>query len=388
MVILLHYDLHHEPRARRQAAALVAAGHEVAVVGATGSAAAAPDLHVVEVRPQPLHDPGRWAIAARQGLLGRLSPQAAYWADPANHRFKRALQVLPADLIITHDWSTLPIALSVARRSDARVLYDTHEYAVAQGAGRWRWRLLFPHMVRAIEGRAIHEVDGVMTVSEGIADQLVADHGLATRPTVVRNTPAWQASQVRPTGDRIEVLYHGLLNVSRGLEALVDSVALWTPDRHLVLRGPGGDGYVEGLRARAQDVAPARVRIEPPVPPAEIIAAARTSDIGVFVGDPAHGQLRFALPNKVFEYAMAGLAVVTTPLPEVELVNEAHDLAVVTRDATPAAIAEAVNALHRDAVDGRKAASLSAARKLCWEREQARFLAAVDQAVAPDDRTA
>lgn len=386
VVILLQYDLHHEPRARRQVAALREEGHEVTVVGATGSSSAMPDVDVVDVRPQPLHDPGRWTIAVRQGVFGRLSPQGAYWADPANHRFLKAVREHPADLVIAHDWSTLPIALRATEYNGAPVLYDTHEYALEQGVGRWRWRWVFPHIIKAVEGRAIHRVAEVMTVSEGIADQLVADHGLVKRPLVVRNTPWWEAHPVRSTGERIEVLYHGLLNASRGLEALVDSVAIWQHDRDLVLRGPGAPRYVDGLRRRAEAAAPGRVRIEPPVAPDDIISASLSSDVGIFVGDPAHGQLRFALPNKLFEYAMAGLAVVTTPLPEVERINATHDLAVITRGVGPASIADAINGLSRSALDARKGASLAAARDLCWDREQQRFLAAVSRAVNGGDR--
>ena len=233
-------------------------------------------------------------------------------------------------------------------------------------------------MVRAIEGNAITQVDEVTTVSQGIADQLQFDYGLSRRPAVIRNTPALQRFEQKRTGATMTVLYHGLLNASRGLEALVDSVGLWEPGRRLVVRGPGTPAYVRRLEKRARSVDPARITIEPPVPPDQIIPASRTADIGVFVGDPSQGQLRFALPNKLFEYAMAGLAVVTTPLPEVERLNEAYDFALTTEGARPADIAAALNSLDPETVDHRKAQSLVAAEALCWEREQERWLQVVE----------
>ena len=50
-----------------------------------------------------------------------------------------------------------------------------------------------------------------------------------------------------------------------------------------------------------------------PVPPERIVSALTPFDIGLVIDRPETDNARLALPNKLFEYMMAGLAVVVPP---------------------------------------------------------------------------
>src|SRR5207237_6119118 len=47
-----------------------------------------------------------------------------------------------ADAIHANDWQALPIAIEVARRTGARVVFHQHEYAELEREDSWIWRLL------------------------------------------------------------------------------------------------------------------------------------------------------------------------------------------------------------------------------------------------------
>jgi glycosyltransferase involved in cell wall biosynthesis len=135
-------------------------------------------------------------------------------------------------------------------------------------------------------------------------------------------------------------------------------------------------------RIRALRLEP-RVSLLPPVPMTELIAAAAPFDIGLFALPGTSRHNRFALPNKLFEYIAAGLAVVVSNLPEMARIVSEYRLGVTFAAVTPDAIAAALDALDRDTIDACKRASLAAAQSLCWERECRRLVDAYQGALAP-----
>jgi len=101
-------------------------------------------------------------------------------------------------------------------------------------------------------------------------------------------------------------------------------------------------------------------------------------DIGFFAlaGTSRHNE--FALPNKFFEYIMAGLALCLTELPEMARLLREYKLGVTFRSVELVAIATAINALDPANIDRYKRNALAAARELCWERESERLIKAYE----------
>ena len=121
--------------------------------------------------------------------------------------------------------------------------------------------------------------------------------------------------------------------------------------------------------------------IAPPVPLVDLVAAAANFDIGLFAL-PGHSQQNVhVLPNKFFEYTMAGLALCVSDLPEMTALLRQHDLGRLIPEDTPEAIATAINGVDRAAIDAHKMHALAAARTLNWEVEADRFYAAIEQAL-------
>jgi hypothetical protein len=114
----------------------------------------------------------------------------------------------------------------------------------------------------------------------------------------------------------------------------------------------------------------------------DLVREAARFDVGLFAlpGHSRHNQ--YALPNKLFEYVMAGLALCISDLPEMTRIVRHYDLGVLIAKVKPNAIAAAVNELDQVKIDRHKKRALDAARELNWETEGARLVASADAALA------
>mgnify|MGYP001473561634 CR=1 FL=1 len=321
------------------------------------------------------------AVALLRSLAVRVRPELAlriYWKWSSIHEIYNYAQRVNAGFWLANDWITLPIAALLAREKGGLYGYDTHEFAVEEYSENPKWWLLQRPTVRAIERKFIGNAAVVSAVSSGIADRLQKIYRLPRPILTIRNTPVFEEVPFRPTRrDAIQVLYHGIVVPNRGIETTIDSVALWRPEITLTIRGPVNPAFSSVLRERISALElEHRVRFAPPIPMTELVREAALFDVGLFAlpGHSRHNE--FALPNKFFEYVMAGLALCTTDLPEMGRLIREYDLGVTIAAVESTAIAAAVNALDPDRIDQFKRNALAAARELCWERESQRLCAA------------
>ena len=276
-------------------------------------------------------------------------------------------------LWIANDWPMLPIAAEAAATKGGIVVYDSHELALEEFAERPEWRKYVRPVVAHVEANYIRSARVVSSVSPGITAHLDATYHVPATHLTLRNAPAYQATDPRPAGDPVRLLYHGIVSPGRGLEALIESAASWAPGYTLTIRGPASPpDYMDQLAALSgRHGAAARVSLEGPVPMTSLVAAARPFDIGLMAlpGHSAH--TRFALPNKLFEYMMAGLALAVTDLEEMVTLLDNTGAGFILGDGSSAAITAAINSLTRSEVDRMRAAALQAAKRYNWETEAA-----------------
>lgn len=373
--ILSLSPIDNDPRVLRQIAALKNMGAEVLAFGYGRT-----DLDGGLVRfPQPR--PGlanRVAMLMRQGpaLLHHGLALPAYWRVQTHRAMLGRVLDFRPDIIHVNDWPCLPVGARAAERLGVPFLYDSHEFALGEQEERLLWRLVFRPYIAAIERPLIRRAAAVITVGEKLADILREVHGLPETPTVIRNVPTYEAIPFRPTGSNIRILYHGVFNPNRGLEAVIRSVPLWAPPYTLTLRGVGNPGYLDSLKELVQELGiQARVEFAPAVLATELIRHAATADVGIFLAPVDTPQSRYCLPNKLFEYAMAGLAQCVSHAEEMARLVEHFHMGVIINGEDPGAIAESINALTPTRLDTLRRNALEAARQLCWEHEQEHLLA-------------
>lgn len=378
-----------DPRVRRQGELFHSRGWDVVAVGLPGARSSSPEWLCLAIDDNPAPP-----VARVRGRVRRAKDLALTYANPRhanttywtlNERFAKIYALASehrADIWLANDWTALPIARRLAAEQGVPYAYDTHELAVDEYAHRLRWRLLQRPVIAAIEREGIAGSAVTSCVSQGIADRLHELYRLSEKPLLIRNMPRYEAHPYRPCGETIQVLYHGVVNVGRGLEACIDSVALWRPEFRLTIRGPGPAEYLEALAVRIKAAGLTdRVTLAPPVPMIDLVREAARFDVGLFALPGHSKQNVHVLPNKFFEYTMAGLAHCVSDLPEMTALLRQHDLGRSIPDVTPQAIAAAVNGLDRASIDVHKRHALEAAKALNWEAEADRLFAAIEQVV-------
>jgi glycosyltransferase involved in cell wall biosynthesis len=294
--------------------------------------------------------------------------------------YRVASQHRPA-IWLANDWTTLPLAQRLAREQGVPFGYDTHELATSEYGHQPKWRLLYKPLILALEGHGVARASVVSCVSGGIADHLQRLYRMEDRPMVIRNMPNYELPAFRPTR-AVRVLYHGIVAPGRGLEACISSVALWAEGRSLSIRGPVQDAYRAELEALiAQTGVGDRVVLLPPVTMVDLVREATAFDVGIFIFPSANQHNTYVLPNKIFEYVMAGLALCVSALPEMAALVRAHDLGVLVEGMEPRMIAAAINSIDPARVDRFKRNSIKAATNLNWEMESRQLIAAYDRAL-------
>jgi len=249
---------------------------------------------------------------------------------------------------------------------------DLHEYAPSQRTGLM-YRLVFKrwrdYLISFIGNGSF---DTRSVVAEGIAD-LYRDLFAMARPAVIRNCPPYQDLPVRPTGDRIRLVHHGVASMSRGLDIVIEAMGL-VDDRFtldLMLVGPTRN--VDQLKQVAKTLGD-KVLFRDPVDVRLIPETINTYDAEVIFFPPVTENLRFVLPNKFFEAVQARLAVVAGDSIEMTRIMSQYENGVVANGWTARDLAAAISSLTIESVDAMKVGSDRAAHELSAEREKQKFL--------------
>ncbi len=302
------------------------------------------------------------------------------WLNAALFRRARKVQ---ADIFHAHDLDTLLAAYLVARLTGKKLIYDFHELYTEQfqeGVKSKLWRRFYSGLERILARRA----DLGMTVCDSIGQHFGREYGLQGVVTV-KNVPVYQdyCHSSPERGRERVILYHGLYFRNRGLDQLIESVQYFKRGR-LILRGFGD--WEEELRALVNAKGLHRkVEFAPPVPMVELVKAAGEADVGVAPFIPVCLNTRFCLPNKLFEYMMAGLAIVGSDLPEMRKVILGHHVGAVFDPHDPREIARVINEVLDDEarLEQMKDNARHAAKTIYnWEIEEGTLLKAYDRLFA------
>lgn len=274
------------------------------------------------------------------------------------------------NLIVVEDIFLLPLATK--NRNDAKIIFDAREYYPLQNEERFLWRKLEqPDRIRLCR-TYLPKCDYVITVSPGLAKRYDAEFG--TKCIVLRSVPFYNERPVRPTRtDKIKIVHHGMANPNRKLEQMIDVVKRLDDRFSFDMYLAGTQSYIDSLKLQAESTS--AVRILDPVPYNELDAMlASDYDIGFFYNDPSTFNLRHALPNKLFEFIQARLAVAIGPSPDMAEVVKSFDCGVVSAEFSTISMAHALNQLTSEQIDEMKKNADKAARVLNYELESLKFV--------------
>ncbi len=315
---------------------------------------------------EALPDPEAPADRTR-GALGTGMVRIHRWFRTIDF-YRQAIRVVrttrPA-LVHCNDYNTMWIGVAARVLTGAAVVYDAHEL--------WPDRNLRPEprwWLLACESLFVRCAHRTVTASPGYAEVIARRYRVAP-PTVVRNIPAQPPAEGEPSTENGTVAaYVGALTRNRGLEISIRALSR-VPGARLRLLGPVNPAYRTELTELAErEGVSERVELGSPVPPSEVVESMRTASVGLALIQPICLSYEMSLPNKLFEYLLAGVPVLGSDLPVIGAFVRENQVGLVAQpDDVDDVAAKLREMLRPERNEALRRGVRRAAGELRWERE-------------------
>lgn len=303
--------------------------------------------------------------------------ESFYWSHPLVKSALEALSGTPADLVIGNDAWMLPLGFRLAETRGVPFFYDAHEYSPREYddkfSFRFFWAGLWDYICRAYLPRAA----AMTTVCRGLAEEYSKNYGV--KCDVITNAPFFaDLSPSALVDGRVRMVHHGSADPERRIHNMIRLMdhldGRFSLDFYLV-----GMESPYGVKLRKMARNNPRISFLPPVPLEKIVSTINPFDVGLYLLYPAGFNAKMALPNKVFEFIQARLALAVWPAPEMAGLVREHRCGVVSGDFSVKSMAAASNALSAEDFATFKKRSHEAAPKVAGERNAEAFLLIVRQ---------
>lgn len=328
------------------------------MAAANGQGEGEPDTSTTQPVPSPWHTLTQQIflkITGAMRVLGQL-PRMQQWQY--FHAFYSQVAALEPDLIHCHDLWPLEACVAAGKATGAKVIYDSHELEAHRNI---LWTPSERRCWAALESSLLPRLNGVITVSDGIARELERQfkgrsveviHNTPWCPTESGQSPA-SAPETPPAatgirtaagvGDEVPlIVYVGYITFGRGIEKLVQCMQFY-PEAHIALVGPIRKAMLPKFKDLAElQGAQDRLHIIPPVPPADLIPFISTADVSAIIFQGTCLSHYYIKPNKLFESVFAGLPVVVPPFPDIARFVAENEVGRVFSSDSPQDLADAL----------------------------------------------
>lgn len=275
-----------------------------------------------------------------------------------------------------HIWAmdlfALPGAFFIKLYRNIKLLFDSREVytAIGHNADHPIKQLI----LNSIEKFLIAKCDHVFT-SGSLDSSYIADYYNLSYPPVVMNLP--HKVEVKKTNvlrdeysineKAVIIIYQGLIYKGRGVDLMIQALPL-LPNVVFIAIGYGS-GVNDYLNLAKKLQVDDRFYIKPPIPYRDLLTYTASADIGLCVIEPLTQSLEFALPNKLFEYAISGLPILINDLPQMSpLIKKFKAGIVIPKLANKENIAHGVNLILKGNNEFKKGA-INLSEEYHWEKQ-------------------
>ena len=299
------------------------------------------------------------------------------------------------DVALTRDLGLADIALRFPRWMRPPVVYESHGFAPVRArtlprmvSGARPVGLLKLGRLRRRERRVWNAAEGYVTITRGFVRELEDLFGARPRvvvaPSGVRLNGAREYAPPPRTGPST-VAYAGHFYPWKGVDVLIEALALVPQARGLFIGGRSGDPDLDRLRSLVGALClTERVSFTGPVPPPDVGSLLARADVLV-LPTVAAPYARYTSPLKLFEYMAAGRPIVASDLPALREVLDHGGTAILVAPGDPAALAAGVRSVLDDPATADRMAR-AAFRKVddySWARRAERLERLFDGVIAP-----
>lgn len=356
ILISVSNDLVTDQRVRKQCNSLQKAGYDVFLIGR----ALQSSLEIT--RPYRTH---RMKLFFNKGAL--------FYAE-LNIRLFLKLLFKRADYLWANDLDTLPANYFLSLFKFRPLIYDSHEFFTE--VPEIQDRPLVKNTWKFFEKWMINRPSIRITVNQSIAE-LFRERYSIEAPLIVRNLP--EKTTFAPTelsrADLLGTFTYALIlqgngiNIDRGAEEIVIAMQYLDKTRLIIL---GSGDAIPNLKKLVNEMdLGERVIFFPRMPYEKMMAYSSLCDLGLSMDKPNNINYKFSLPNKVFDYAKAGLPVYASSLIEIERVFQEFPFGITTDTHDPRVIAEELTDLLENNAQRQemKGWAKRASQELNWSKD-------------------
>lgn len=283
-----------------------------------------------------------------------------------------------ADVIHCHDLNALPIGIlsKLLTLGRVKVVYDAHEFET-EVHGLSRSSKFF---MRILEKICIKFTDENIIPSR-LAAEAYAEMYSIEPPEQVLNCPYYskvEATSVLRDEFNIKVdqkifLYQGILAEGRGIEILLDVFSnLESNDAIMIFMGFGPfEAMIKSYSKKYESII-FREAVSPDI----LHSYTASCDVGISFIEDTCLSYKYCMPNKLFEYLMAGLPVLVSARPLMQEIVEKESVGIVALSDDSEGFKNAIESIIDSDFDTMRnnVSKLRETKKFSWEKQEEKLL--------------
>jgi hypothetical protein len=276
------------------------------------------------------------------------------------------------DIMLAIDLDTLLPNYIVSRIQNKKLVYDSHELftEVPELIDRPQTQKIW----KKLEAAILPKLKYCYTVSPSIAEEYKKRYGITFE--VIRNLPYYYKVNIIPENFKLShisakgkiLLYQGALNKARGIDLMIRTMAILN-GYILVLAGSGDLEQELRELAKSLNLLNKKVFFLGRIAAKNLKYITANSYLGLSLEEEAGLNYKYALPNKLFDYIMAEVPQIISPLPEMKKIIETYKTGVLLNKHDENTLKETILAIKPDEYEKMKQNCKIASKELNWENE-------------------
>lgn len=254
--------------------------------------------------------------------------------------------------------------------SSTILIYDTHELETESNGLHGKKQKLF----KLFEKWFIHRFKLMIVVGPAIEEWYRKEYGISNIVTVM-NCPLYQQVEKKNLfreefniPDHATIfLYQGALFFGRGVDVMLEAFAQINDEKYtLVLMGYGE--MVDHIKTAADQYP--NIHFKQAVHPSVVLNYTASADVGISLIENVCLSYYYCLPNKLFEYLMAGIPCIVSNMKEMSDYVRKNGAGVVCEDTSKEALIHAVKSMEQFDLNTFHQNVPKIMKQYCWENQE------------------
>ncbi len=306
--------------------------------------------------------------------------------------FINKLKSINFDLIISNDLHNLPVVIYLSQINNNKpIILDIHEYFIDEYSNKTNYlpirKIFYSNLIKKYK-KELNQIK-LITVNESIAKLYQNDFNLSNFE-IILNCPYYY--DILPklfTNNPIKMVHIGIAIKTRKLENLillfnhidVNLRSNFELDFYLLADNRTRRDYLKYLKKIANKIENIKINFFDPIPPNEVVPKLSQYDIGLSYVYPSNLSYLYSLPNKLFQYIQARLAILSSPNPEMAKIVSKYNLGFISQDYTPLSLANTLLLFNKENINKFKENSNKAARIFNYDNEASKFINLINKSL-------